>query len=182
MKREQFDHDTTEVLVGSGISVSYSRRWSDGIEIEPTSITLKHNGRPLVVIDPDDREQVERLVKACPADWNFEQDAETLRECIDGMQAALREFANPTPPKPYRDHDGPMAPWPDVSECHSSRISDHECPQCAWEHEHDWVAWNRVGNRADVPIRCSKCGGRKCDRDDCAQRRHTHTHHDEVDR
>lgn len=54
----------------------------------------------LVVIDPNDRKQVERLVKACPADWNFEQDEETLRDCIDAMQAALREFASPAPPKP----------------------------------------------------------------------------------
>ena len=51
--------------------------------------------RRLVVIDPEDREQVERLELIYLSD---EHD-----ECIDTvecMQAALREFANPKPPKP----------------------------------------------------------------------------------
>ena len=54
--------------------------------------------RPLVVIDPEDREQVERLtafvvdlLHAWPKPKGVGPDA---------MQAALREFANPTPPKP----------------------------------------------------------------------------------
>lgn len=46
--------------------------------------------RPLLVIDPEDREQVERLVRACPADWAFTVDEETVCECVDGMHAALR--------------------------------------------------------------------------------------------
>jgi len=51
--------------------------------------------RPLIVIDPEDREQVERLSHYIAA-----------AECGDGMapldavQAALREFADPKPPKP----------------------------------------------------------------------------------
>jgi len=51
--------------------------------------------RPLAVIDPEDREQVERLSRYIAA-----------AECGDGMapldavQAALREFADPKPPKP----------------------------------------------------------------------------------
>lgn len=60
--------------------------------------------RPLVVIDPDDREQMEHLLEAHN---KAEQDAACKGgECgsgscwIDIMQAALREFANPTPPKP----------------------------------------------------------------------------------
>lgn len=50
--------------------------------------------RPLVVIDPEDREQVERLSEMV-AD-------EIVRNGLkprDAMQAALREYANPTPPK-----------------------------------------------------------------------------------
>ena len=47
---------------------------------------------PLVVIDPEDRAQVERLADIfChvpSSGW------------VDDMQASLREFANPTPPKP----------------------------------------------------------------------------------
>lgn len=52
--------------------------------IEPTDI------RPLVVIDPEDRDQVKRLY-----DGYY-----SICGGIDAMQAALREFANPTPPKP----------------------------------------------------------------------------------
>ena len=50
--------------------------------------------RPLVVIDPEDAEQVERLWRA----WTTH--APDYRLAQDNMQAALREFANPTPPKP----------------------------------------------------------------------------------
>lgn len=50
------------------------------------------DARRLVVIDPEDREQVERLAdifcKAPSSGW------------VHDMQAALREFANPKPPKP----------------------------------------------------------------------------------
>lgn len=55
--------------------------------------------RPLVVIDPEDREQVARLLDDY---WervtsNYVLSVEQKR---DAMQAALREFANPAPPKP----------------------------------------------------------------------------------
>lgn len=49
--------------------------------------------RPLVVIDPEDREQVERLRSLL-----FGNSAHA--HGINEMQAALREFADPTPPKP----------------------------------------------------------------------------------
>jgi hypothetical protein len=50
--------------------------------------------RPLVVIDPEDREQAKELIRLFWANGN---DA-----CDDtrAMQAALREFANPPPPIP----------------------------------------------------------------------------------
>lgn len=48
--------------------------------------------RHLALIDPEDREQVERL-------WDLFRDTAD-DDARDGMQAALREFANPTPPKP----------------------------------------------------------------------------------
>lgn len=47
--------------------------------------------RPLIVIDPEDREQVERLHNL----WLREPDAGF--RCL---QAALREYADPKPPKP----------------------------------------------------------------------------------
>lgn len=50
--------------------------------------------RPLVVIDPEDREQVERL-------WQMWRDlAPDHRLAQDNLQVVLREFASPTPPKP----------------------------------------------------------------------------------
>ena len=60
--------------------------------------------RPLVVIDPQDREQVERLRDL----WDdAHEDQQGHRpshsgKCARGncLQAALREFANPTPPEP----------------------------------------------------------------------------------
>jgi hypothetical protein len=61
--------------------------------------------RPLVVIDPEDRASVERLVHnyvaaanaATPPYGVGKVDTEAV---ATEMQAALREFANPTPPKP----------------------------------------------------------------------------------
>lgn len=57
--------------------------------------------RPLVVIDPEDREQVERV----DARWAelmgwIVNDSISVNKRRDHMQTALREFANPTPPKP----------------------------------------------------------------------------------
>jgi hypothetical protein len=54
--------------------------------------------RPLVVIDPEDREQVERLIRASVGTHSGCPDVlEISAAQIDHMQAALREFANPTP-------------------------------------------------------------------------------------
>jgi hypothetical protein len=70
-----------------------SPRWGDGDDEEcwfmPNAVT---EARPLVVIDPEDREQVDGL-------WAILRDGLALRS-RDNMQAALREFANPTPPRP----------------------------------------------------------------------------------
>lgn len=53
--------------------------------------------RSLVVIDPEDREQVGRLLDAlAEKDWEVGEGD----QLADDVQAALREFANPTPPKP----------------------------------------------------------------------------------
>lgn len=54
------------------------------------------DARPLVVIDPEDREQVERLTGCLAINGANANDRNYWRE----TQAALREFANPTPPKP----------------------------------------------------------------------------------
>lgn len=95
--------------------------------------------RPLVMIDPEDREQVERLTAALfseiGGDW---PDGHTANE----VQAALREFASPTPPKPdeptglgavveaiYNNHfvraQSGDAPWVRVAD-------DGDARSCSW--------------------------------------------------
>lgn len=55
------------------------------------------DARPLVVIDPEDREQAERLMLLfAHARWGSESLA-SLRGIVDHAQAALREFADPKP-------------------------------------------------------------------------------------
>jgi len=80
--------------------------------------------RPLVVIDPEDREQVARLLRLFDAEYG-KRDERTLGE---KLVDALREFANPKPPKPdepmglgavvedadgtkWIRHAGALAPW-----------------------------------------------------------------------
>ena len=95
--------------------------------------------RPLVVIDPDDREQVERLARLCssvPAEMALSATR------LDAMQAALREFANPTPPKPdeptglgavVEDADGQR--WVRVRSGFDWRWRDDRLgEQTTWEH------------------------------------------------
>lgn len=52
--------------------------------------------RPLVVIDPEDRDQAIRLTEL----WYQNDDQAGDPHRYGQMQAALREFAKPTPPKP----------------------------------------------------------------------------------
>lgn len=60
------------------------------------------NLRPVAAIDPADREQIDRLRDLLPIDWNLYQpdDPDLGQEASDAIQAALREFADPKPPKP----------------------------------------------------------------------------------
>lgn len=53
--------------------------------------------RRLVVIDPEDREQVERLANEYTRQWC---GTKAIVETVDQIQAALREFAQPQPVKP----------------------------------------------------------------------------------
>jgi hypothetical protein len=55
-----------------------------------------YDPRPLVVIDAEDAEQVERLLESLRG-MSFAAHACGAFTCL---RAALREFANPTPPKP----------------------------------------------------------------------------------
>lgn len=79
--------------------------WQYGVS--QSTAPLDAPTRPLVVIDPEDRDRVERFVVDLEADWGFcgyELDPEVAREplpdVVEEFQRAFREFANPTTPKP----------------------------------------------------------------------------------
>lgn len=55
---------------------------------------------PLVVIDPEDREAVERLLRELHAQRLADPTGTVFGHTVESAQAALREFANPTPPRP----------------------------------------------------------------------------------
>jgi len=75
-------------------------------------------------------------------------------------------------------------PWPVVGECYGHKLPDDTCRQCDGSHGHQWMAWHeapQVGRRTSVvggqsgpgiPVRCTDCGGRKCDAAECMERRH----------
>lgn len=58
--------------------------------------------RPLVVIDPESEEDVDRLAAGYVRTFSTVDPPhpETIRICARQMRAALREFADPKPPRP----------------------------------------------------------------------------------
>lgn len=56
--------------------------------------------RPLVVIDPEDREQVEQLIRLQDIAFDGSARDPVIAADVRDMQAALREFADPKPPRP----------------------------------------------------------------------------------
>lgn len=58
-----------------------------------------HGLRPLALLDPEDREAVERLLRELHAQRLADPTGTVFGHTVDSMQAALREYANPTPPK-----------------------------------------------------------------------------------
>lgn len=89
----------------------YGDGWKGQALPQPVSV------RPLMVIDPEDREQVERLMATFDAAFARLHPVEYERLSESGLsetqetaiaQAALREFANPTPPQP-EEPTGPAA-------------------------------------------------------------------------
>jgi hypothetical protein len=90
----------------------------------PLSETTCTSCRLLVVIDPEDREQVERLIVAYYAqiDGYRYSTGDLPEKFSDNMRAALREFANPTP-KP----DEPMGLGAVVEDANGRRWVLTEC-------------------------------------------------------
>lgn len=81
-----------EAAVGFRVSGGWVTKWN----LSPLAYA---DVRPLVVIDPENREQVERLDALIDAGL-CGKDTPKWSGPADVLQAALREFANPTPPKP----------------------------------------------------------------------------------
>lgn len=93
------------ITIGSGVRGFVTEHgglpwvyWPDGSNSAPARVD---HARRLAVIDPEDREQVERLAK-CWREVHGEAELTDEPWSVPGlrMQAALREYANPTPPKP----------------------------------------------------------------------------------
>lgn len=102
----EYGHPTPAVLlpsscvVGSGYENHAGQHWHY-LAATPEGATWTSHpapaARPLVVIDPEDREQVERVSQAIKdAYWGAEA-SKVSAGLVDAMQAALREFANPKP-------------------------------------------------------------------------------------
>jgi len=74
------------------------KRWAVS---EGNVVTIEDDDlHPLVVIDPEDREQVERLAEALNKSLDF-RDGSLLAGAINAALAdTLHALANPTPPKP----------------------------------------------------------------------------------
>lgn len=79
---------TERAWVGSDLCWHFT----DGAGVHTSREELVTEARPLAVIDPDDREQIERL-------WIVLRDGRALQS-RDNLQAALREFADPPSPRP----------------------------------------------------------------------------------
>jgi hypothetical protein len=121
--------------------------WAHGCGVDGDSIISAGqyvtDVRPLVTLDPEDREEVVRLVAALPHRESY--DGESL---VSQMQAALREYAKPTPPKPEVYEHLTYPPRGKFVEaiCGKTWIPNPDvtvvgrCPECADIAESGWRA------------------------------------------
>jgi hypothetical protein len=103
--------------------------------------------RPLVVIDPEDREQVERLYRAIyrafgddPSDYSPDDERD--------MQAALREFADPKPPRCVAHGNEACA---DCSRIRTIDFDGGECRHCS-TYGTDGMHWDTCPGRIRGPV------------------------------
>lgn len=80
------------VQPGCGAHTEHGEYWTS------RSVEAFDMVRPLVVIDPESREDVERLARGYVKTWLGPREG-VSPETVGQMQAALREYANPTPPR-----------------------------------------------------------------------------------
>lgn len=120
-----------------------SPRWGDGDDDEcwfvPSQVT---DHRPLVAIDPEDREAVERLLVTYGrqfTDWTPETDTNVTR-----LQAALREYANPKPPRP----DEPQGLGAVVEDEDGRKWVRADTDDIQWHRsasgDNDWREWRNI--------------------------------------
>jgi hypothetical protein len=74
-----------------------------------------------------------------------------------------------------------VSAWPDVPECYGHRDGS-VCAQCDGSHDHQWIEGAPpYPSSTAIPVRCSVCGGRKCDWSACWERRHHRGPHVLID-
>lgn len=124
-------------------------RSEDGSKSE--AFELADWSRPLVVIDPEDREQVERL------EFLYVGNAGgSGRTIADYLQAALREFANPKPPPRCVAHGNEACE--DCSRILTRDFDGGECRHCStygetgmhWDTCQGRIRGQVFANRADA--------------------------------
>lgn len=125
---------------GYGIAWCYTDGDGDSCSVhvsEPTTTV------PVAVISPEDREQIERLGRSIrDAAFRSGDSYPGMGRFADGMQAALREFANPQPVKP-EEPQGLGA----VAEDTVGRIwvaADTTTPGLRWHGEDGWRSWDEL--------------------------------------
>lgn len=102
-----------------------------------------NNLHPVAVIAPEDREQVERL-------WQTWRDlAPDHRLAQDNLQAALREFANPTPLKPEEPMGlGAVVEDADGKKWFRMALENQTWPGEVWQEQYDnadrWSQWQDI--------------------------------------
>lgn len=124
------------------IEIAYHRRWVGSVEADPKIESLTVGGRRLVVIDPEDREQVARLAKMI-ADSAEPGECPTVGDLIN----ALREYANPTPP-PLEEPLGIGAVVEDSTGRLWTRISGADDSPCEHAGTHASPPWRHRGMSA----------------------------------
>ncbi|GAB3776651.1 hypothetical protein FB382_004357 [Nocardioides ginsengisegetis] len=138
----------------SGRAIRFSGSPEDGWFAERDGIGGDlTDARPLVVIDPENREQVERLCNLVDGAFNDTRIDGTGPTSTELAQAALREFANPTPPKPEEptglgavvvDEKGRL--WVNLTD---PKCSTHTDP---WVSVHDPDRWASYADIAAVKV------------------------------
>jgi hypothetical protein len=121
--------------------------WIDGrwVVTGGRAAAPNYNVRPLVVIDPEDREQVERLALLINA--QYDNHGVHPRE-VARAQAALREFADPKSPRCVAHGNEACA---DCSRIRTIDFDGGECRHCS-TYGTDGMHWDTCPGRIRGPV------------------------------